>query len=352
MITLTFDYGDSYRPVYHGPGVFKTVALPVIGGWEGERFPKYDTTVNVPSPLSRPQPEEYTVPYYLPDLSLALPEQENITHSPDPNHYQLATRYTLKPIIGNMFVRIEHHMPAPPVWNLASSYDTQGEYDAALTKYSKAFDAWVESIITAGDLDPFTHAELLDDGGKFGSITASSPIFSAVFHGIDSFPTIVNGSDFGDTIQGGNHEDRIAGGPGNDDLIAGKGDESLSGGPGDDFFDAGQGHDTMRGGGGADQFRFNLHGNSPPSDPDVIMDFSHLQRDKIIIAGFADPALVAVTHQTFAHYRQHHHLINDIVRIAPGNLVQATDNGHTVRLEIDVHVVHGHLGPGDFDFLA
>jgi hypothetical protein len=351
--TLNFDFSDSNEPVDHEENAYIGLILgPIVSGWKGQRLPIHETNVNLGFSTEK---FSYTVANQLPDAYAAQPygllEDQAVAHSPGPSYYDIETVFN--GLHGRLFLRVTHQgLPAPPVWNLESSYDSKNAYDAALTKYQNKLDDWLKSFKGLFDA-PFTQAKLLDDGGEFGKLSASSPITPLQLGSLYSYATIVQGSDFGDTIHGGNDHDKLFGGPGDDLLIAGhKGNDFLSGGPGNDTIVAGHGHDTMRGGGGADVFRFKLHGDSPPGRLDVIMDFSHLQRDKINILGFADPDLVFVTQQTFAQYRHHNPLAVDIVRIAPGGLVEATDNGHTVRLEIVVHLVHGHLAEGDFDFHA
>ena len=90
----------------------------------------------------------------------------------------------------------------------------------------------------------------------------------------------LNGFDGNDTILGLN---------GNDGLYGWNGADSLLGGNGNDFLRGDGGQDTYLGGAGADTFyaadQFYDGFESPPSTPDIILDFNRGQADKISLFG-------------------------------------------------------------------
>lgn len=352
MTTLTFNFKDSNRPVDHEVNTYigLGLGLNIVSGWEGERFPVYSADV-IHDPVD-PGTEKDPYPNLLPDLfaSVGLTEAQALYHAPGPDYYD-----NLNFNVSPLFLRVKHNEPAPPNWNdyVKPPYDTLSQYQAADANFEfNHFQKWQASIRDGNPL--VTEAGLGDGGGIFGKVIASSPLYPFQLAEISHYATIVDGSKFNDTIHGASHHDKLNGEAGDDLLIAGNGHQTLNGGLGDDTLVAGHGHDIMTGGHGADLFRFNLHGDSPPARPDVIMDFHRGQGDKIDIDGFGLPDLVLfIGHESFAHRHQHNPLAFEMVRIvpvAPGtHLVQATDDGGKhVSLAI---VVHGSVsGEGDFIF--
>ncbi|WP_292927926.1 putative Ig domain-containing protein [Novosphingobium sp. PASSN1] len=93
---------------------------------------------------------------------------------------------------------------------------------------------------------------------------------------------IIQGSAGSDLISGFGGDDLISGGRGNDKIYGGLGDDRLGGGVGDDKLYGGEGNDSLSGGSGRDYFVFDV---APTADnADTINDFSHLQRDKVVLS--------------------------------------------------------------------
>jgi hypothetical protein len=109
--------------------------------------------------------------------------------------------------------------------------------------------------------------------------------------------------------------------------------------------------DQLWGGSGADHFIFETL-SSPPGHPDVIMDFSHAQHDRIDLSGLralvpGDVPLHFIGTQTFTHFHHAHPSVLGMVRYA-GGIVQVDLNG-SANTQLAV-VVHGApaLHAGDF----
>lgn len=102
---------------------------------------------------------------------------------------------------------------------------------------------------------------------------------------------VLRGTSAGDTIQGDDGADQIfgygstdllSGGQGNDRIYGGLGNDRISGGSGNDKLYGGDGVDALTGGSGRDFFVFDV---APLADGgDFIRDFSHAQRDKIVLS--------------------------------------------------------------------
>lgn len=106
-------------------------------------------------------------------------------------------------------------------------------------------------------------------------------------HGFDGADQIT-GAAGDDKLAGGNGNDNLSGGAGNDTLTGDAGDDKLTadegndsvvGGAGADTIEGGLGADTIGGGAGADQFLFR-HGTIT-NTPDLILDFSRIDGDKV-----------------------------------------------------------------------
>lgn len=332
--TLTFNFKKSYRGVDHEQDVYSLIALgPYPTGWAGKQFDIHTTNVkDFPDPGDNPW--IYTVAHDLAKIPI-LTEAEAAAHAPGPNYYDIVD-FIKDPNHGRLFLRVEHAMPTPPTWNLQSSYDSYGEYKAALTVYQEKLDKWVVSVQSAGDA-PVTRAELRDDGGLLGSVNASIPLPNNELLLISYHRTIVYGGAHNDTIQGGSSGSQLFGEAGNDKLIAGPGHQTLDGGPGNDTLSAGPGRDMLTGGANADEFDFDAQiYHRKGAQRDVITDFRHAQHDKIKIFDSVDPdSFVFIHHDTFAHHHALYPTDFLMVRVA-GHIVQGTTDGKHVDFEIEV----------------
>jgi Ca2+-binding RTX toxin-like protein len=103
---------------------------------------------------------------------------------------------------------------------------------------------------------------------------------------------IISGEGGNDIIDGRGGDDKIYGGAGHDKLSGGAGADVIFGGDGWDRITGGAGRDTMTGGTGGDYFVFNT-GDSIPSAPDVILDFSFAEGDRIDLAGVDGNSLIS-----------------------------------------------------------
>jgi hypothetical protein len=83
---------------------------------------------------------------------------------------------------------------------------------------------------------------------------------------------VLVGTAAADVIRGSDRDDRIEGRGGADTLSGGKGDDHVVGGPGGDL---------LWGGAGTDIFVFQSARDSKPVSPDVVIDFSHRQGDRM-----------------------------------------------------------------------
>jgi trimeric autotransporter adhesin len=92
--------------------------------------------------------------------------------------------------------------------------------------------------------------------------------------------TTGTGNGLNNTITGNTESNTLAGGDGNDTIYGGDGYDFLNGDNGNDILNGGSGIDFVQGGLGADQFQFN----SLADGIDSILDFSHLEVDKIGIS--------------------------------------------------------------------
>ncbi len=94
---------------------------------------------------------------------------------------------------------------------------------------------------------------------------------------------------------------RIEGNAGDNRLEGGAGDDLLAGGAGNDVLLGGEGKDTLFGGLGADRFQFGPgETGATLATADMIMDFSHAQRDRIVLSGI-DAVSTAAGDQAFSY---------------------------------------------------
>lgn len=93
----------------------------------------------------------------------------------------------------------------------------------------------------------------------------------------------LEGADGADRLFGYAGNDTLDGGAGNDRLYGGLGADVLLGGDGTDRLYGAEGIDTLTGGVGRDLFIFDISPNTA-GNVDVITDFSHAERDKIVLS--------------------------------------------------------------------
>lgn len=93
----------------------------------------------------------------------------------------------------------------------------------------------------------------------------------------------LQGADGADRLFGYAGNDTLDGGAGNDRLYGGLGADTLLGGDGTDRLYGAEGIDTLTGGAGRDLFIFDISPNTA-GNADVITDFSHAERDKIVLS--------------------------------------------------------------------
>ncbi len=96
-----------------------------------------------------------------------------------------------------------------------------------------------------------------------------------------------------DTVYGRGGVDVVHGGTGTDRLYGGAGADSLYGDDGWDTLLGEGGADRLWGGAGGDTFTFAALSDSTTSAPDIIMDWSSVQKDKISLSGIDANSLVS-----------------------------------------------------------
>jgi Ca2+-binding RTX toxin-like protein len=89
------------------------------------------------------------------------------------------------------------------------------------------------------------------------------------------------GSAFNDTLIGNSAGNHLVGGAGDDVLDGAANNDTLEGGAGNDILIGGAGTDLMYGGEGSDTFAFKSIQDSLPAAPDIIVDFSPAEEDRI-----------------------------------------------------------------------
>jgi len=99
-------------------------------------------------------------------------------------------------------------------------------------------------------------------------------------------------------LYGSNYADTLTGTRGNNEIIGLGGADVIDGGAGNDLINGDQGKDTLTGGIGADRFNFVF--TPLAKDADLITDFSHAERDKIVLdplaySGLSDARGHAIT---------------------------------------------------------
>ncbi|GEO18043.1 MJ1477/TM1410 family putative glycoside hydrolase [Microvirga aerophila] len=131
---------------------------------------------------------------------------------------------------------------------------------AAVSSYLKG--------VTKTDYVPYIGPRDLDKIMPPLSSTTKASKASAADHDI----AVLVGTAAADVIGGSDRDDRIEGRGGADTLSGGKGDDHVVGGPGGDL---------LWGGAGTDIFVFQSARDSKPVSPDVVIDFSHRQGDRM-----------------------------------------------------------------------
>lgn len=122
--------------------------------------------------------------------------------------------------------------------------------------------------VAKADYIPYVGPRDLDRAMPPLSTTSEASKASAA----DPDMTVLAGTAAADMIGGSDGDDRIEGRGGAD---------TLSGGKGDDHVVGGSGGDLLWGGAGADIFVVQSAVDGKPGSPDVVMDFSHRDRDRI-----------------------------------------------------------------------
>lgn len=129
--------------------------------------------------------------------------------------------------------------------------------------------------------------EAIFGGGNALSNQITGNASNNELHGFDGDDKIT-GAAGDDKLSGGNGNDNLSGGAGNDTLTGDAGDDKLTadegndsvlGGAGADTIEGGLGADTIGGGAGGDMFLFR--DGTITNTPDLILDFSRSEGDKI-----------------------------------------------------------------------
>jgi hypothetical protein len=341
MTTLTFDYRDSYKPIHHDATIYSAIAEAwqvTPNAWNGQAFDVQPITVQDSDTTTfEPDITHAHLENWLQPVSAA----DVIRHSPAPGYFDL----WITSLGSFPFMRVPAEVPTPPNWtDIVKPYYAMN----ASPTYDQDVATWVDDIIFTWkaqleqlSTNPVSEVSLGDSGTNriFATISADTAIPPREFMNFDHYANVVYGSKFNDIIDGGNIRDELFGEQGNDVLTAGTGPANLDGGPGNDRLIAGAGGDNvMTGGSGRDRFVFLSASDSPPGPlHDVIMDFHHTQHDKISL-GFAT-GFAFIDHQTFARGHVHHLHAPGLVRIAHGNIVEASLNGDNLTpvFELKVH---------------
>jgi Ca2+-binding RTX toxin-like protein len=132
------------------------------------------------------------------------------------------------------------------------------------------------------DFSPALKTSTLTSPSGFANYFSNTPY---VFVGNVGSDTIKTGHGI-DRLFGGDGNDNLDGNIGNDRVIGGAGDDTLNGNRGNDTVIGGLGTDSLSGGKNADRFEFNDIAESVVgAGRDVIINFHHNQRDRIVLAG-------------------------------------------------------------------
>jgi serralysin len=162
-----------------------------------------------------------------------------------------------------------------------------GYFDAGPGNDSIVGGSGAEQIIAE------TGADFVDAGGGNDTIWGGDGYTQAQ----DENDTILGGIG-NDYAVGSYGNDSILGGDGNDTILGWNDNDFVSGGAGNDVVRGDHGQDTMEGGAGADSFAFAQWDFGPGGGPDLILDFSKAQADKIDL-WIIDPDLARNGDQSF-----------------------------------------------------
>ncbi|HLL30849.1 MAG TPA: cadherin, partial [Allosphingosinicella sp.] len=103
----------------------------------------------------------------------------------------------------------------------------------------------------------------------------------------------ISGSSLNLALRTSNEEDIVYGRDGHDNIHGMAGDDDLYGEGGNDTLVGGAGADRLFGGLGKDQFTYNAVSDSTASAPDLILDFSRAQGDRISLSAIDANSLVS-----------------------------------------------------------
>ena len=179
-----------------------------------------------------------------------------------------------------------------------------GSHTASLTFTGKGFAYDKNGIPEAGTL---TGIQVDLDGSGLVSLTGLKlpvdDIITAVTTGelpALNVPWVMKGNAGADILEGLGAADRLYGYGGNDELSGGAGNDKLFGGAGKDTLTGDAGRDQLTGGTGADRFVFEEASDSPSATKgDVILDFSHAEKDRIDLSDLSDGKLAFIGSAAF-----------------------------------------------------
>jgi len=210
MITLTFNFKTSWRPVDHEASFYSQYPMLSIlaNAWEGREFDAKLVTLFNTDGTSFPDTRGPDLAHSVANaFSQYVSEFQVLLHSPFPTHYDLWYPFDSS-LADELFLRVYHKVvPAPP-WDRFVSYKAHfndGTFDKDFNKYDTALYDWVFSGASGSELTPVTHASLGYAESIYGDVLASSAVFSANlvrWNFIQSHPTTVYGSSHNDTIEG------------------------------------------------------------------------------------------------------------------------------------------------------
>jgi Ca2+-binding RTX toxin-like protein len=168
----------------------------------------------------------------------------------------------------------------------ALTYSISGGADAALFKIDPA--TGVLSFVEAPNFEALQdlNADNVYDvtvtasDGTSSDVQAISVVIANIVDG-----QILTGGHGANILVGGAAEDTLRGLGGADNLFGNGGADLLDGGMGNDTLVGGAGADRLVGGEGADRFIFTRPSDSLVESPDVIVDFSRADRDRISLSG-------------------------------------------------------------------